>query len=124
MPENIHFNNLTYLSGAGEMATLTREFNWENSVLGAVNTWPKTLLTVLGVVLNSSFPMFVFWSKELTCFYNDAYRPSLGNNGKHPAVGKSAPDVWPEIWPFIGPIIDQVMNTGKAVWFEDQLLPI
>jgi len=67
--------------------------------------------------------MFLFWGPELTCFYNDAFRPSLGIEGKHPAIGKQGKEVWPEIWDFIGPLIQQVITTGIPVFFEDQLVP-
>ncbi len=106
------------------MGHLTRAYDWENSSLGAADAWPQSLKTTLGILLHSAFPMFLFWGKELICFYNDAYRPSLGDSGKHPAVGKRAKDVWPEIWDFIGPLIEQVLRTGEPVWFEDQFLPI
>ncbi|GAB3550070.1 hypothetical protein GCM10027577_28610 [Spirosoma fluminis] len=69
--------------------------------------------------------MFLFWGNELLCFYNDAYRPSLGNTGKHPwALGRPGSEVWPEIWPLIKPLIDQVLAGQGATWSEDQLLPI
>lgn len=69
--------------------------------------------------------MFLWWGPELLCFYNDAYRPSLGNNGKHPhALGKPALEVWPEAWSVIKPLIDQVLTGGPATWSEDQLIPI
>lgn len=59
---------------------------------------------------NSKFPMFLFWGRELTCFYNDAFRPSLGEKGKHPALlGSGAADSWQEVWSHIKPIIDNVM---------------
>ncbi|MCR8526570.1 hypothetical protein WB334_26460, partial [Escherichia coli] len=63
--------------------------------------------------------MFLFWGDELTCFYNDAFRPSLGDNGKHPAIGKMAKETWAEIWDFTHPLIQGVMTTGNAVQFED-----
>ena len=106
------------------MGALTRAHNWSQTPLGPHETWPLSLRTTVGIVLHSAFPMFLFWGDELTCFYNDAYRPSLGTNGKHPALGKPANEVWPEIWDFIGPIINQVTDTGEPVFFEDQLLPI
>jgi len=69
--------------------------------------------------------MFLWWGEELIQFYNDAYRPSLGNKGKHPkALGQKAVDSWPEIWDIIYPLIHQVLTTGKATWSEDQLVPI
>lgn len=69
--------------------------------------------------------MFLWWGEDLIQFYNDAYRPSLGNNGKHPlALGQKGEDCWPEIWPIIYPLIKQVRETAQATWSEDQLVPI
>ena len=112
-----------FLSGGGEMGHIIREFNWARTPLGGVEQWPHSLKTTLGLILHSAFPMFLFWGKELICFYNDAFRPSLGVDGKHPAIGKKGQEVWPEIWEFIGPLIGKVMTTGQPVWFEDQLVP-
>jgi signal transduction histidine kinase len=115
---------LPFLQVEGEMAGIIREYNWSETPIGGFDKWPLSLRTTLGNILHSSFPMFLFWGKDLTCFYNDAYRPSLGSEGKHPAIGKKGCDVWPEIWPFIYPLIEQVLTTGKPAWFEDQLVPI
>jgi len=69
--------------------------------------------------------MFLWWGPQLIQFYNDAYRPSLGNNGKHPeALGQRGEDCWPEIWPIIKPLIDQVLDKGEPTWSVDQLIPI
>ena len=68
--------------------------------------------------------MFIWWGPELIQFYNDAYRPSLGFSGKHPAaVGQRAEECWPETWPVIKPLIDEVW-AGHSIWSEDQLIPI
>lgn len=112
-----------FLEGGGEMGELTRNFEWSETSLGPIDTWPQSLRTTLSILLHSSFPVFFFWTKDLICFYNDAFRPSLGIDGKHPAIGKKGKDVWPEIWDFIGPLIRQVMETGEPVWFENQLVP-
>ena len=69
--------------------------------------------------------MFLWWGPDLYCFYNGAYRPSMGNTGKHPgAMGEKGKVVWPEIWDFIYPEIEQVMNGGESTWHEDLYLPI
>ncbi len=118
-------NNDRFLAGGGEMGKLTRAFDWSKTILGEPSSWPQSLKTTLSLLLNSKFPMFLFWGKELICFYNDAYRPSLGNNGKHPSIlGMRGEDAWPEIWDTIKPLIDKVTKTGEAVWFEDRLIPI
>ncbi|WP_026729538.1 PAS domain-containing protein [Flavobacterium denitrificans] len=117
--------NYDFLSNGGEMGALTRAKDWSKTSLGAVETWPQSLRTTLGILLHSKFPMFLFWGPEHICFYNDAYRPSLGKEGKHPDIlGQKGAEYWPEIWDFIGPLIDQVLNDGEPTWHEDQLVPI
>ena len=116
---------LFFLKGGGEMGELTRNFDWNNNILGSPDNWPQSLRTTLGIILNSKFPMFLWWGNDLIQFYNDAYRPSLGSNGKHPsALGQRGVDCWPEIWPAIKPLIDQVRAGGEAIWRQDQLIPI
>ena len=115
----------SFLSGGGEMGQLMRSKDWSQSSVGMPATWPQSLRTTISIILNSKFPMFLFWGAEHICFYNDAYRPSLGQIGKHPeSLGKAGEEVWPEIWPDINPLIQQVMGGGEATWAEDQLLPI
>ncbi len=122
-PTSYNNNNLQFLTGGGEISDLIREKDWSKTSLGKIDDWPVSLRTTLGIILHSAFPMFLFWGDDLVCFYNDAFRPSLGIEGKHPAIGKKGMEVWTEIWDFIGPLIDQVMTTAKPVWFENQLVP-
>ncbi|MES2734641.1 MAG: PAS domain-containing protein [Bacteroidota bacterium] len=124
-PQEIKMKKPGLLSGGGEMGERLRTFDWSKTSVGPIDTWPQSLRTTLSIILNSKFPMFLFWGSEHICFYNDAYRPSLGNEGKHPnALGQRGEDCWPEIWLFIKPLIDQVLAGGEASWSEDQLLPI
>ncbi len=68
--------------------------------------------------------MYIWWGPELLCFYNDAYRRSIGPE-RHPgSLGQPARAVWAEIWDVIGPQIDQVMSGGGATWQENALIPI
>ena len=96
--------SFSFLQGGGEMGELTRNFPWETTAVGSPETWPQSLRTALNILLNARFPMFLWWGNELIQFYNDAYRPSLGENGKHPtALGQRGEECWPEIWPTIKP---------------------
>lgn len=118
-------SDLSFLKGGGEMGKLVREKDWSNTVLGDPAGWQPSLSITLGILLNSKFPMFLWWGPELICFYNDAYRPSLGVEGKHPDIlGLPAKEAWTEIWDIINPLIDKVINEGEAIWFEDRLIPI
>lgn len=114
----------SFLKGGGEMGELMRNYDWSQTPVGSPGNWPQSLRTTVSILLSSSFPMFLWWGEELIQFYNDAYRPSLGNNGKHPgALGQKGKDCWPEIWHIIYPLIEQV-RAGEATWSEDQLVPI
>ena len=114
-----------FLTGGGEMGERTRQYDWAKTSIGSPDQWPKSLRGAVATILSSRFPMFLWWGQDLIQFYNDAYRPSLGNEGKHPtALGQKGKDCWPEIWDIIYPLISLVLTTGEATWSEDQLVPI
>ena len=103
------------------MAERIRALDWSSTPLGPMNQWPQSLRTVVNILLSSRYQMWMAWGSDLTMFYNDAYKPTLGM--KHPwALGKPAGEVWAEIWPEIGPRIETVMTTGQATWDEGLLL--
>lgn len=107
------------------MGQLIQKHLWHNTAIGSIEDWPLSLCTLVNMMLNSRFPMLIFWGRDLITFYNDAFRPSLGNDGKHPSsLGQRGEESWAESWPVIGPMIYNIMAGGEAVWFEDQKLPI
>jgi len=107
-----------------EMSRLVAMKDWSGTAIGQPASWPQSLQTAVSIVLSSKFPMFLWWGPQLLCFYNDAYRPVLGENGKHPQiVGMPANEAWAEIWHIIKPLIDEVLK-GETIWREDQLIPI
>jgi PAS domain S-box-containing protein len=108
----------------GEMGALMRTHGWSSHKLGRPNFWPQPLRTAIRVILNTGHPMYVWWGDDLFCFYNDAYRQSIGSERHPSSLGRPAREVWEEIWPIIGPQIDQVMSGGGATWRENHLVPI
>jgi PAS domain S-box-containing protein len=110
-----------FVVGGGEMGARMRAKNWAETPLGSTEKWPQSLKTVVRILLTSRYQMWMGWGEDLTFFYNDAYRPTLGV--KHEwALGASAREVWKEIWPDIGPRIEHVLATGEATWDESLLL--
>ena len=106
------------------MGALIRAHDWAATPLGPPETWPQSLKTIVGIMLNSKYPMFIGWGEELTMFYNDAYRPILGAL-KHPqALGASARHVWAEIWDILGPLADRAVKDGEPTWSDDQPLMV
>ena len=112
-----------WLTGGGEMGKLIREMDWSKTPLGPIESWPQSLKTSIPLMLNSRYPMFVWWGRELTNLYNDAYIPILG--ARHPeALGQPAARIWAEIWDVIGPQTEIVMREGRATWNESILLVV
>lgn len=110
-------SQLRFLSSGGNAGELMRTQDWSNSSLGHPETWPQSLRSVVGLLLNSKFPMFVAWGAELGFLYNDAYAEILG--AKHPtAMGGKFREIWAEIWPTIEPLIQAAMD-GEATFHED-----
>jgi PAS domain S-box-containing protein len=109
-----------FLSGGGELGAMMRTQDWSASPLGHPATWPQALRTVVALMLNSKFPMFVAWGEDLGFLYNDSYREILGD--KHPrALGRRFHDIWSEIWADIGPLIDRALQ-GQATYADRLLL--
>ncbi len=103
------------------MGVLVREFDWQNTPLGAVEDWPQSLKTSVSICLASRFPIVLYWGREYVVLYNDAYSQILG--AKHPwALGQTCRTCWAEIWDTIGPMLDGVVKTGTATWSDDLLL--
>jgi signal transduction histidine kinase/CheY-like chemotaxis protein len=108
---------LQFLAGGGSTGALMREHDWSDSPLGRPETWPQSLRTVVALLLQSQFPMFVAWGEALGFLYNDPYAEIL--SAKHPrSMGRRFYDIWSEIWPDISPLIDAAM-AGRATYRED-----
>ncbi|MBD1909367.1 MULTISPECIES: ATP-binding protein [unclassified Leptolyngbya] len=109
------------LAGGGEMGMLMRSLDWSKTLVGPVSTWPQSLRTAVSIMLASRFPMLIHWGPEYVQFYNDGFRPILGNS-KHPgALGQPAYPWWAEIWDVLVPMFDRVM-AGEGTWYEDQVV--
>ena len=112
-----------FLEGGGEMGKLIRAKDWKNTPLGDPQTWPQSLQTMVSVMLDNPFSMYIAWGKDFTQIYNDGYRPILGAS-KHPrALGISTKETFSEIWHVVSEMFESVMN-GKAVAYTDFMMPL
>jgi signal transduction histidine kinase/CheY-like chemotaxis protein len=106
--------------GGGEMGERISSFNWSETALGPIATWPQSLKTAVQIMLTSRQPIWLGWGPELTKLYNDPYQAIVG--GKHPtALGQPAAVVWREIWEQIGPMLTTTMGV-EGTYVEEQLL--
>jgi signal transduction histidine kinase len=106
------------LAGGGEMGVLIRAFDWSKTPLGPVETWPQSLRSAVSILLPSKAQICLFWGKEFTVLYNDAYCPTLAD--KHPRVlGIPGRECWSEVWDVLGVLFEQVISTGEAFWAKE-----
>jgi len=121
-PGKLENNHHGFLSGGGELGNLIRSFDWCQTCLGCVESWPQSLRSALSICLNSNFPIAIYWGKDLNLLYNDAWSPIPGD--KHPgALGLGAKVVWPEIWADLAPQFEKAFN-GIPGGSKDALLPM
>ena len=112
-----------FLLGTGEMGAFIRKKDWSKTAIGDSETWPQSLRTMVSVMLDNPFGMYIVWGKEYKQLYNDCYRPILGSAKDPQAFGISTKDTFSEIWHIIGSMFDDGMN-GKAIGFSDFMLPL
>jgi PAS domain S-box-containing protein len=117
----MQLGNFDFLAGGGEMGERMRALDWSRTPLGAAEGWPQSLKTIVRVMLDSRYAMWMLWGPELTFFCNDAYLPTVGMK-RDWVLGARSDKVWEEIWPDIGPRIQRVLEEGRATW--DEALPL
>jgi signal transduction histidine kinase len=106
------------------MASRMRQMDWTATPLGSPDQWPQSLRSTVSMMLPSKAQIIVFWGREFTVLYNDAYRPVFG--AKHPrALGLPGKEAWSEIWENqLHDLLAGVVRTGEAFWARDLLFEI
>src|SRR4029079_7547462 len=86
-----------FLAGGGEAGARMRAVDWSTTPRGAPQRWPQSLKTIVRVLLDSCYAMWLLWGPELTFFCNDAYLPTVGIK-RDWVIGARSDKVWEEIW--------------------------
>lgn len=70
-------------------------YDWASTSLGSHDTWSPRLRHTINQILVDSRCLAVYWGKEHTTIYNEAFSGLCGR--RHPTtLGKSVDDVWPD----------------------------
>ena len=105
------------IPGGGLMGKLIRSYDWSPTSVGAIEGWSHSLKTAVSIMLNSRYPMFIWWGEESLNFYNDTYTPILG--ARHPtALGQPASQIWTDVWDTVSYQVEGVLQSGQAFWNE------
>ncbi|KAH7027775.1 uncharacterized protein B0I36DRAFT_247821 [Microdochium trichocladiopsis] len=98
-----------------------RTRDWANTPLGPIEDWSHELRAMANMVMGSPHPAALYWGRDLTVIYNEAYIAMAGQ--KHPTLmGQRYQDAWQEIWPDIGPILESAWDSGQAIMKNDDRL--
>ncbi|KAI0468509.1 histidine kinase [Xylaria cf. heliscus] len=103
LPDHIHF---------------ARTRDWASTPLGPIDEWSSELRTISNLVMGSPHPAALYWGREFTVIYNEAYVALAGR--KHPKLmGASYKDAWAEIWDELRPIFESACESGQATMKND-----
>ncbi len=109
-------------SGAGT-AALVRAFDWTQTSLGAPETWPKSLVGYVSMILAMPTPAIIFWGPDQIQIYNDGYAAIMGP--RHPRYfGAPYRECWPDTYPVIYPWMQKVLERGETIQVEDELFTL
>ncbi|WWD02256.1 hypothetical protein V865_000294 [Kwoniella europaea PYCC6329] len=104
---------------AADVHDLMESTDWSQTPLGPREQWPQSLKTIVSLVLHYPHQCCLWWGKELTLIYNEAYAQMMH---KHPHIfGMSGTVAWAEIWNALGPLSELVLS-GTPVCKEDDFL--
>ena len=106
-----------FLANGGEMGALISAADWGKTPLGAPEGWPPALKVVLASLLGCPQPIFLAWGPELFSFFNDAYRPMLGER-QEGAMGRPFAELWSDAWPDLEPIVRRALD-GQGSLYEN-----
>lgn len=105
----------------GEMAGRIRAFDWSQTELGALDTWPRSLCSAVQLMLASPLPMVMLWGRPGYMIYNDAY--SIFAGGRHPYLLGSPVELgWPEVAEFNRHVVDTCLAGGTLSFRNKELV--
>ncbi|MBZ9785665.1 PAS domain-containing protein [Pseudomonas sp. REP124] len=106
---------------SGEMAGRIRAFDWSRTELGSIDTWPRSLISTVQLMLASPLPMVMLWARPGYMIYNDAY--SIFAGGRHPYLLGSPVELgWPEVADFNRNVVDTCLAGGTLSYRNKELV--
>ncbi|WP_339507833.1 hybrid sensor histidine kinase/response regulator [Pseudomonas sp. RL_35y_Pfl2_P42] len=102
----------------GEMAGRICAFDWRQTELGPLETWPASLCSTVQMMLASPLPLVMLWGRAGYMIYNDAYSTFAG--GRHPFLLGSPVELgWPEVAEFNRHVVDTCL-AGDTLSFRNK----
>ena len=96
--------------------------DWSGTTLGAPANWPRALKSMVATLLGSPQPMIMGWGAGLLSFFNDSYRPLLGQRFDG-LSGRPAAEQWRGSWAELEPMAQKAL-TGEGSHYENMLFAL
>ena len=114
-----------FLQENGYIPAYFQQIKWTETSLGHPATWPQSLVTAAGIVLQSPVPMMLWWGSELVQVYNKPFTPLAaqlaGGENLLAAEGAGRRD---EAWKGMQKMISRVMAENKAITQNTQAVRV
>jgi PAS domain S-box-containing protein len=112
-----------FLTGGGKLGDLIAAFDWSETPVGPIASWPVSLRSSVSILVRSPVPMVMLWGAEGVMIYNDAY--SVFASGRHPGLlGQEVlSGGWPEVAEFNANVL-KVGLAGGTLAYRDQELTL
>jgi PAS domain S-box-containing protein len=98
-----------FLRDGSEVSSRIAAYDWAQTPLGPIESWPQCLCNILGFMLASPVPLVLLWGEEGVMIYNDAYSVFAGGRNSR-LLGSNVREGWEEISDFN----DNVMRVGMS----------
>ncbi len=102
-----------------DQATITKllhSFDWLKTPLGALETWPVAMRSIIDMMLAVPVAITTMWGKQGIMIYNAGYAAVSGS--RHPEIfGLPVIEAWPEAADFNQSILDQVF-AGQSLTYQ------
>ncbi|MBA3662707.1 MAG: response regulator [Bacteroidetes bacterium] len=108
------------LTGSDENAKRIYKKDWSKHLMGPIENWSQSFITILTTAMGSRFPALMLWGSDFIAFFNDGYGTVLGDKQIW-ALGKPLQEIWPEAWESLYGMLKGVIETGNGSWAEDQI---
>ncbi len=109
--------------GGGQIGELMRSFDWSKTKLGPLESWPRSLIGYVRMVMELPTPAIIFWGEDQTQLYNEGYAVIMGP--RHPKYfGASYRECWPDTYPLIYPWMRKVLDKGEVIRVDKEHITV
>lgn len=103
------------------------DIDWQNTSLGELDNWPRSLQVYLNIVFADSQAAVIYWGDDLVALYNESFTKLVSGRLSKPQELFGTPfiQIWPELWDEFDPMLRTIASRGTGIeTLEVNLFPI